>query len=124
MFAQQQQELDSAEQGLEGDKAGGAGDSQEEVEGGGGDEAHVDDMDPEVLANSEPAPEIVKISGHYVYGGARAGSLHNVYVKVLFADGTSSGRGYVPCEPLEGTDVLRAYLKTKNGQKIAKYSSI
>ena len=34
-----------------------------------------DDVDPNVLANSEPGPEIVKITGHYVYGGAKPGSL-------------------------------------------------
>ena len=69
--------------------------------------------------------EVAKVEKHHVYGGARPGSLHNVYVRLLFADGSRTQGGYELSEPLaqseSGRAALRAYVRCKNGAKIAKY---
>lgn len=73
-------------------------------------------------ADAEPL-EVNKILSHHVYAGARAGSLQNVYVRVQYTNGSSSGRGYIPAEPLAGGACMAAYLLTKNGQKNIKYAT-
>ena len=68
-------------------------------------------------------PGVAEILAHHVYGGARSGSLYNVYVRVRYADGSTSGRGgFVPSAPLAGSDALAAYLRTERGRRIAKYA--
>jgi len=83
---------------------------------GGGDDEDVD-MEVDV--------RVQKVLRHHVFGGARLGSLHNVYVKLLFEDGSCTVGGVEPSEPLaqseSGRAALCAYVKTKNGMKIAKY---
>ena len=44
--------------------------------------------------------EVDDIVRHTVYGGAKRGSLFNVYVSVRYGDGSTSGRNYIPAEPL------------------------
>ena len=75
----------------------------------------------EINTDEAEAVVVSKVIGHHVFGGAKPGSLENVYVRVLYSDGSSSGRDYVPAAPLEGSACLAAYIKLKNGQKIAKY---
>jgi len=134
--------LDACEAGLEDDAAADASDDddeEEEEEAGGagdGDDGDGDEMEVEgdgAAAESdgdddddcEAPQEIASISKHYVYSGSRAGSLYNIYIAVKFVDGSTSRGGYLPSAPLwgheAGRDILRAYVQTKNGQKIAKY---
>ena len=61
-----------------------------------------------VAASSSPAPQATQILRHHVYPGARPGSLHHVYVRVRYADG-SAPRGYVPAAPLAASDALWEY---------------
>ena len=63
---------------------------------------------------------ITKVYDHKVYGGARVGGMYNVYLRVLYSDGTRSN-GVIPGEPLVGSAELAAYLRTAKGKKIAKY---
>ena len=63
---------------------------------------------------------IQKILAHFVWPGAKVGSLQKVSVRLLYSDGSRSD--YIPSEPLHGSDILAKYLKTKNGQKIQKYA--
>ena len=60
-----------------------------------------------------------------MYSGARPGSLGNVYVRLLFDDGSHTQGGYESAEPLAlsecGRATLLAYVRTKSGSKIAKY---
>ena len=70
--------------------------------------------------------QVAKVRRHHVYGGARSGSLKQVYVNVLYSDGsTTPGNAYEPSEPLarcdSGRAALAAYVRTKIGAKIAKY---
>ena len=96
----------------EGVDEGTAGDGED-----GGGEGEDVDMEVDV--------RVQKVLRHHVYGGARPGSLHNVYVKLLFEDGSCTVGGVEPSEPLaqseSGRAALSAYVKTKNGMKIAKY---
>lgn len=67
----------------------------------------------------------MKVLQHHVYPGARAGSLYNVYVKVGYADGRTSGREMLPATLLT-TCVAKAALltyvtQTSRGAKIEKY---
>ena len=100
--AQEEMEVDGAEDGAE-DDAGGDGEEGEE---------------PQLL-------HVVKVLKHHVFGGAKPGSLHNVYVAVQFSDGSKTQGGFEPSEPLaessSGRAALLAYVQTKNGSKIAKY---
>ena len=64
---------------------------------------------------------IQKILAHFVFPGAKKGSLQKVCVRVLYSDGSRSD--YIPSEPLHGSAILCRYLKSKNGQKIKKYAS-
>ena len=82
------------------------------------DEAHAAAVD-----SSDEEGEVVtvtKVTNHKVYGGARVGGMFNVYLRVQYSDGTRSN-GVIPGEPLVGSPVLAAYLRTSNGAKIAKY---
>jgi hypothetical protein len=69
--------------------------------------------------------EVTKILGHHVAKGAKVRSLKNIYMRVEYSDSTSSGRQYVPAEPLgeseAGQAVLARYVRTKQGGKVAKY---
>ena len=53
--------------------------------------------------------------------GASAGSLFNVYVSVVYSDGTRTGGGFIPSEPLADSRALAAYLATSHGSKLSKY---
>ena len=94
----------------------------------GGEEAAAGDdgaTSPVTASGAEgavDAPGVAEILAHHVYGGARPGSLYNVYVRVRYADGSTSGRrGFVPSAPLAGSEALAAYLTTERGRRIAKY---
>ena len=61
-----------------------------------------------------------------MYGGSRVGSLKQVYVNVLYSDGsTTPGNMFEASEPLaqcdSGRAALAAYVRTKMGAKIAKH---
>ena len=64
---------------------------------------------------------VAKILNHHVYGGAKAGSLHNVYVRVRFLDGSTSGRVYFPAETIAGSAVLSKYVESSRGKALRKY---
>ena len=64
---------------------------------------------------------VAKILNHHVYGGAKAGSLHNVYVRVRFLDGSTSGRVYFPAETIAGSAVLSKYVESSSGKALRKY---
>ncbi|KAL1511718.1 hypothetical protein AB1Y20_005006 [Prymnesium parvum] len=63
---------------------------------------------------------VVKVLKHHVYGGAQAGSLFNVYVRVMYEGGRRSN-GFIAAEMLAGSEVLRQYTLTDTGERIAKY---
>ena len=69
--------------------------------------------------------QVSKIWKHHVYGGARAGSLHNVYVGIEWSDGSRTTGGVEPSEPLatseSGRAALLAYVGTPKRKGIAKY---
>ena len=69
--------------------------------------------------------QVSKIWKHHVYGGARAGSLYNVYVGVEWSDGSRTQGGVEPSEPLtqseSGRAALLTYVATPKGKGIAKY---
>lgn len=69
--------------------------------------------------------EVVRVWKHHVYGGARAGSLRNVYVGIEWSDGSKTQGGVEPSEPLACTEsgraALLAYVATSKGKGIAKY---
>lgn len=67
--------------------------------------------------------EVSKVVAHHVYGGAKPGSLASVFVRVAYANGSTSGRNYIRAELLAGSEVLAAYTRTAEGSKIAKYCS-
>ena len=75
--------------------------------------------------NEQDEAPVVGILNHHIYGGAKEGSLYNVYVRLWYADGTLKGGGFEPAEKLctlvEGPSVLVEYCKSKKGSKIAKY---
>ena len=54
--------------------------------------------------------------------------MHNVFVRMGFVDGSSSGREYMSGESLmdrdDGRSALEAYIRTKNGSKITKYCQL
>lgn len=79
-------------------------------------------FDSEVAAEIEAAPLVVvsSILKHRVWG-RDAGSLRNVYVKLSFSDGRTTGQHFVPCEPLARSEVLAAYLDTPSGATLLKY---
>ena len=68
---------------------------------------------------------VSRIWKHHVYGGARAGSLYNVYVGVEWSDGSRTVGGVEPSEPLAGSEsgraALLAYVATAKGKAVAKY---
>ena len=65
---------------------------------------------------------VASVLAHHVYGGARPGSLRNVYVRVTYTDGTRSD-GFVPSETLgpENRALLDYMSRRKEGAKIIKY---
>ena len=65
-----------------------------------------------------------KILGHKVYPGAAPGSMRNVWVRVQYSSGVTTGRGYVDGEPLFGSEALAAYVGTNGGARIAKYAFV
>jgi len=130
--------LDACEAGLEDDAAADASDDDDDDDdeaGGDGDDGVGDEMEVEgdgAASESdgddddcEAPQEIASISKHHVHSGSRAGTLYNIYIAVKFVDGSTSRVGYLPSAPLwgheAGRDILRAYVQSKNGQKIAKY---
>ena len=76
-------------------------------------QVHVDDA----LA----ALGVTKVVRHWVYSGAKPGSLHNVYVSLAFSDGRTTRSAFVPSQPLLGSRVLLAYLDSKDGGRIRRY---
>ena len=120
---------------LEGDAVEGAGEEEgEEGEGwkearasfldqGEEEEGEEDDRDLKVF--NVPAAEITR---HHIYGGAQAGSLTNVYVRIRYSDGTFTNddkSSFEPSWPLaatpDGPEVLVKYCRSKAGQGMAKY---
>ena len=87
-------------------------DEQLEGEGEGGVEVAKEDAVP---------LDVQKIIAHFVFPGAKQGSLEKVGVRVLYSDGSRSD--YIPANPFRfhGATFLQQYLKTKTGQKIQKY---
>ena len=81
---------------------------------------HRDGADVEVEACDAEELRPVKLLGHYVFPGAKEGSLHKVCVRVLYSDGSRSD--YVPVKPFEGSALLQKYLRSKQAQKIHKYA--
>jgi hypothetical protein len=65
---------------------------------------------------------VARISGHRVGRGALRGSLHNILIRLEYADGGRSA-GHVPSEPFRGSGVLAKYLQTREGQKLARYAA-
>ena len=63
----------------------------------------------------------VKVLNHHVYRGATAGSLKNVYARLAFSDGRTTGPYYVPIVRLLFSTVLADYLQTANGVKMRPY---
>ena len=61
------------------------------------------------------------ILGHHVYGGAKPGSLFNVYVRLQYLDGSTSGKAYVPATVLEGTDALSRAQDKRRRRRPARY---
>lgn len=87
-----------------------------------------DDVDDEFDEGEAMEVELLQVSKiwkHHVYGGSRAGSLHNVYVGIEWSDGTKTVGGVEPAEPLadseSGRAALLAYVQTKKGSAVAKY---
>ena len=76
---------------------------------------------PERFRPSDFCQVVSKVLAHHVYGGAKPGSLFNIYVRLQYLDGSTSGKAYVPASVLEGTAVLKKYTQTKRGQAIIKY---
>ena len=72
--------------------------SQEVVRASGGSNTdHSDgEADGREAGGGDDAWEVDEIMRHTVYGGAKRGSLFNVYVSVRYRDGTMSGREYIP----------------------------
>ena len=64
---------------------------------------------------------IIAILDHHVYGGAKVGSLRNVYVRVRFVDGSTSGKAYFPADTLSRSTVLEQYVQSRRGKAIKKY---
>ena len=91
----------------------------------------------DVEAGSEASDEIdgdedevaaAEILRHHVYSGRRDGSLYNVYVRIRYTDGSTTGdsSGAVePSEPLcattDGPNILAAYCSTKQGQMMSRF---
>ena len=73
------------------------------------------------LGPSDLCQAVSKVLDHHVYGGAKSGSLFNIYVRLQYLDGSTSGKAYVPASVLEGTATLKNYMQTKRGQTILKY---
>jgi len=63
---------------------------------------------------------VARVIKHYVYSGAAAGSLHNVYVRIAFSNAFAP-RYYMPAAPLLGSRALRAYLDTNEGAGLIRY---
>ena len=63
---------------------------------------------------------VARFLSHRVGRGAQRGSLHHVLVRPAYADGVESDR-FVPAEPFRGAAVLAAYLRTPQGQRLARY---
>ena len=54
--------------------------------------------------------QVTRIWKHHVYGGARPGSLYNVYVGIEWSDGSKTTGGVEPSEPLADSESGRAAL--------------
>jgi hypothetical protein len=117
------EEDEDEEDAVEGDASGDV--AMEEGVGGEEDEGEEDEGEDE--GDEVQLLEVAKILGHHVAKGAKVGSLYNIHIRVEYSDGTSSGRQYLPAEPLKesegGKAVLARYVRTKQGSKIAKYVS-
>ena len=88
----------------------------------GGDVPESDWGDGVEVAHTEAVQlSIQKIIAHFVFPGAKPGSLEKVGVRVLYSDGSRSD--YIPAGPFrfQGASFLHKYLKSKNGQRIQKY---
>ena len=85
----------------------------------------VEAFESETKAEFEGAPLVLvaQVLKHVVYAGAAPGSLYNVYVKLLFSDGRSTGKHYVPSEPLARSEVLARYFDTTEGAKLRQYTA-
>jgi hypothetical protein len=74
------------------------------------------------MAHPEKTTTPTKILNHKLV--KRAGGLASIRVQMLYSDGTKSN-GVVPSESLAtseaGRELLKAYVATKKGAKIAKY---
>jgi hypothetical protein len=75
----------------------------------------------EVAQHEAVELRIQKIIAHFVFPGAKPGSLEKVGVRVLYSDGSRSD--YIPAGPFrfQGASFLHTHLKSKNGQRIQKY---
>lgn len=82
-----------------------------------------DNFEVEKAAEQQLAAFVLvsQILKHHVYTGATPGSLQNVYAKLAFTDGRSTGRMYLPMELLARSEVLAAYLETPVGARLWKY---
>ena len=105
---------------VEGEAAAEEGRASYDVEAGSEASGEVDGDEDDVA----PA-EILR---HHVYSGRRDGSLYNVYVRIRYTDGSTTGdsSGSVePSEPLcattDGPNILAAYCGTKQGQMMSRY---
>ena len=64
---------------------------------------------------------VSRVLKHHIYAGASAGSLHNVYARLAFSDGRTTGPYYVPIEKLLCSRVLADYMDTAGGDGIRQY---
>ena len=87
----------------------------------GDDEASVGEEQASSSCNVSGAA-VASVLAHHVYGGARPGSLRNIYLRVSYTDGTRSA-GFVPSESLgHNHKALLDYMsRRKEGAKIIKY---
>ena len=100
-------------------------DAAEDAVTAGAEDAAAGDEGDEEAGEDLQLLQVAKVLRHHVYGGAKPGSLHNVYVAVQFSDGSRTQGGVEPSAPLaesiSGRAALTAYVRTKGGSKIAKY---
>ena len=101
---------------------GATGDSAERVAGravGGGGSADGAGASAERGGGSADGGRAVRrVLKHVAFAGARPGSLHDVYVRVEYADGGKSD-GMIPAQAVEGSAAWAAYLKTRAGRALA-----
>ena len=86
-----------------------------------GDQSHADAIASPETGLGDFCQAVSKVLDHHVYGGAKSGSLFNIYVRLQYLDGSTSGKAYVPASVLEGTAMLKTYMQTNRGQAIQKY---